>query len=148
MAIFARSLSLPPFFLYTTPTHTHFCHRRANLLASGLASIIHPPQACLYVARNTSYSRRVERAYGECPSACHPLLQGFNVEVATGCFPLFYFVFRFQRWSRSVELALLFTGQYISRGKARPHPPQVRMRPAPRAGPKQNPNRLPPWFSW
>ena len=28
----------------------------------------------------------------------------------------FYSVFRFLRWGRSVELALLFTGRYVSRG--------------------------------
>ena len=48
-----------------------------------------------YCLRNTLYSSRADRAYGGCPPACRPSLQGFNAEVATGCFPVLLFCISF-----------------------------------------------------
>ena len=53
------------------------------------------PQVSSYVARNTMNLSQADRAYGKCPSAGRPLLQGFSAEVATGCFPVLLFCVSF-----------------------------------------------------
>ena len=52
-------------------------------------------QVNFYVASNTLYSSRADRAYGGCPFACHSSLQGFIAEVATGTFPVLLFCISF-----------------------------------------------------
>ena len=90
------------------------------------------------MAKNTSYSRRADRAYGGCPSACRPLLQGFSAEVATGCFPVFLscVLFSTLRPVRQTRFTV-HRPVYFSEWSSFPHPSRVRVRSAPRAGPRK-----------
>ena len=94
-------------------------------------SLAHP-QATFCVVRNTLHLSRAGRAYGGCPSACRPSLQGLSAEVTTECFPVLLFYVPFSTL-RSVRR----TRFYGLRGSI-PHSSRVRERPVPRIRPIAN----------
>ena len=114
------------FVLHRTPTYTYFCHRPANLLASKPASMISSLGLFVHGKKHALLEASRPCLWGVpvCPSAYHPLLQIFNAEVATGCFPVLLFCIPFSTLRPVRRTRFTVPGPvYISRGVARFHTP-------------------------